>query len=75
MLLGKLPNQDEYDLYISKLRNYRDLPRELKNNSNTKRNSSMDVLRTGTSMLGNLEPEGDLVIKMIQLMNSCCYAQ
>ncbi len=61
LLYGKLPNQDEYDSYSSKLRNYRDLPRELKNvlTAIPKETHPMDVLRTGTSMLGNLEPEGE----------------
>jgi Citrate synthase len=61
LLYGKLPNQDEYDSYTSKLRNYRDLPGELKNvlTAIPKETHPMDVLRTGTSMLGNLEPEGD----------------
>lgn len=61
LLYGKLPNQDEYDSYTSKLRSYRDLPRELKNvlTAIPKETHPMDVLRTGTSMLGNLEPEGE----------------
>ena len=61
LLYGKLPNQTEYDNYTEKLRKYRDLPQELKGVLSVipKETHPMDVLRTGCSVLGNLEPEGD----------------
>ena len=61
LLYGNLPNQSEYDNYSSKLKSYRKLPEELKEVLQRIPGSAhpMDVLRTGCSMLGNLEPEGD----------------
>ena len=58
---GKLPTQSEYDQYSSKLKSYRSLPTELKEvlERVPKDAHPMDVMRTGCSMLGNLEPEGD----------------
>ena len=61
LLYGKLPNQSEYDSYSTKLKTYRALPQELKEvlEKIPKTAHPMDVMRTGCSMLGNLEPEGD----------------
>ena len=61
LLYGNLPNQSEYDLYSSKLKSYRALPVELKEvlERIPAKAHPMDVMRTGCSMLGNLEPEGD----------------
>ena len=61
LLYGKLPNQSEYDSYSTKLKTYRALPQELKEvlEKIPKNTHPMDVMRTGCSMLGNLEPEGD----------------
>ena len=61
LLYGHLPNQSEYDEYSAKLKSYRRLPDELKEvlKRVPKSTHPMDVLRTGSSMLGNLEPEGD----------------
>ena len=61
LLYGNLPNQSEYDLYSSKLKSYRFLPDELKEvlERIPAKAHPMDVMRTGCSMLGNLEPEGD----------------
>ena len=61
LLYGNLPNQSEYDQYSSKLKNYRVLTGALKEVLERIPASahSMDVMRTGCSMLGNLEPEGD----------------
>ena len=61
LLYGKLPNQSEYDSYSAKLKTYRALPKELKEvlEKIPKTAHPMDVMRTGCSMLGNLEPEGD----------------
>lgn len=59
LLRGELPTNSELAFYKTKLKQYRDLPRPLKKilelipiNTNM-----MDVLRTGCSALGNLEPE------------------
>ena len=61
LLYGHLPNQSEYDNYSDKLKSYRKLPDELKEvlQRIPKSTHPMDVMRTGSSMLGNLEPEGD----------------
>ena len=61
LLYGNLPNQAEYDSYSAKLKSYRALPVELKEVLERIPASAhpMDVMRTGCSMLGNLEPEGD----------------
>ena len=61
LLYGNLPNQFEYDNYSSKLKSYRSIPGDLKQvlEKIPKTTHPMDVLRTGCSMLGNLEPEGD----------------
>ena len=61
LLYGNLPNQSEYELYSSKLKSYRSLPDELKEvlERIPAEAHPMDVMRTGCSMLGNLEPEGD----------------
>jgi 2-methylcitrate synthase len=59
LLYGKLPNQQELDDYILKLKGLRGLPDSLKAileiiPADT---HPMDVMRTGCSMLGNLEVE------------------
>ena len=61
LLYGKLPTQSEYDEYSSKLKSYRSLPTELKEVLERIPQDAhpMDVMRTGCSMLGNLDPEGD----------------
>ena len=61
LLYGKLPNQSELDSYKELLKGQRDLPQELKEVLKKIPASAhpMDVMRTGTSMLGNLEAEGD----------------
>ncbi len=61
ILYGELPNQTTLDAYRTKLKALRGLPEALKDvleriPSNT---HPMDVMRTGCSMLGNLEPEMD----------------
>ncbi|MFY0991398.1 bifunctional 2-methylcitrate synthase/citrate synthase [Halomonas sp. C05BenzN] len=59
LLKGKLPNQAELDAYISKLKGLRGLPDALKTvlEQIPKDAHPMDVMRTGASMLGNLETE------------------
>lgn len=62
MLRGKLPNQAELDAYKSKLKSLRNLPESLKlvlEQIPPKDAHPMDVMRTGCSMLGNLETEQD----------------
>ncbi len=59
LLKGQLPNQSELDSYVSKIKSLRDLPQELKDVLERIPASAhpMDVMRTGCSMLGNLETE------------------
>ena len=61
ILKGKLPNQSELDSYKSLLKGMRDLPLALKEVLERIPADAhpMDVLRTGCSMLGNLEMESD----------------
>ncbi len=61
LLKGKLPNQAELDGYIAKLKTLRGLPDALKTVLEQIPASAhpMDVMRTGCSMLGNLETETD----------------
>jgi len=61
LLYGKLPNRAELNDYVSLLKTLRGLPATLKETLENIPATShpMDVLRTGCSMLGNLEPEGD----------------
>lgn len=59
LIYGKLPNKTELQIYHQKLKKYRALPNPLKTLlENIPANAHpMDVLRTGVSMLGTLEPE------------------
>jgi len=59
LLKGKLPNQAELDAYVAKLKTLRGLPDALKTvlEQIPKDAHPMDVMRTGCSMLGNLETE------------------
>jgi len=61
LLRGKLPTQSELDEYISNLKGLRELPQALKDVLERIPASAhpMDVMRTGCSMLGNLETETD----------------
>ncbi len=61
LLKGKLPNQQELDAYIEKSKSHRGLPDALKTVLEMIPADAhpMDVLRTGVSFLGNIEPEGD----------------
>jgi len=61
LLKGKLPNQAELDEYVSKIKSLRALPQELKDVLERIPATAhpMDVMRTGCSMLGNLEIEED----------------
>ncbi|MCY3885797.1 MAG: 2-methylcitrate synthase [Gammaproteobacteria bacterium] len=61
LLYGELPNRQQLVDYKEKLKRLRFLPRELVETLEKIPPSShpMDVLRTGVSVLGNLEPESD----------------
>jgi len=61
LMHGHLPTQDELDAYIALIISLRGLPDALKTVLEMTPASShpMDVLRTGVSFLGNIEPEGD----------------
>ena len=61
LLRGQLPTQTELDSYVSKIKSLRDLPQELKDVLERIPASAhpMDVMRSGCSMLGNLETETD----------------
>lgn len=59
LLYGELPKQDQLDAYVEKLTGQRGLPDKLKSvlEMIPRETHPMDVMRTGCSMLGNLEPE------------------
>ena len=61
LLHGKLPTQSELDAYVKKIKSLRGLPDALKTVLEMIPADAhpMDVLRTGVSFLGNVEPEGD----------------
>lgn len=61
LLRGKLPNREELSAYKEKLRGLRELPEALKTvlEQIPANAHPMDVMRTGCSMLGNLETEMD----------------
>ncbi len=61
LLHGKLPNRAELDAYIDTIKANRGLPDALKTVLEMIPADAhpMDVLRTGVSFLGNIEPEGD----------------
>ncbi len=61
LLKGKLPNRAELDAYIANLKSLRGLPDQLKHvlEMTPADAHPMDVLRSGVSVLGNVEPEGD----------------
>ena len=61
LLHGKLPTRLELDAYIGKIKANRGLPDAMKSVLELVPADShpMDVLRTGVSFLGNIEPEGD----------------
>ena len=61
LLRGQLPTQSELDYYVSKIKSLRELPQEMKDVLERIPASAhpMDVMRSGCSMLGNLETETD----------------
>lgn len=63
LLRGHLPTRNELDKYINKIKSLRDLPKALKEVLERIPADAhpMDVMRTGCSMLGNLETEESFV--------------
>lgn len=61
LVYGTLPTQDQLDSFIDRLIDRRDLPQELKNVLELVPKSAhpMDVMRTATSFLGNIEAENE----------------
>jgi 2-methylcitrate synthase len=61
ILYGELPNAQQLDAYKAKLKKRRGLPKAIKEvlERIPKSTHPMDVMRTGCSMLGNVEPEAD----------------
>jgi len=61
LLHGKLPTQTQLDDYVASIKTNRGLPDSLKTVLEMVPADAhpMDVLRTGVSFLGNVEPEGD----------------
>ena len=61
LLKGRLPTRAELDAYVAKIKANRGLPDALKTVLEMVPADAhpMDVLRTGVSFLGNIEPEGD----------------
>ena len=61
LLKGRLPTQEEISNYINKIRSLRELPKAIKDVLERIPSDAhpMDVMRTGCSMLGNLEIEKD----------------
>jgi len=82
LLHGELPKQELLDSFSSKIISLRNLPQELKDTLEKIPASThpMDVLRTGCSMLGNLEPETsfdqqvDTAVRLLAVLPSIiCY--
>lgn len=61
LIHGKLPTQAELDAYVQRLKGMRGLPALVRETLEKipATTHPMDVLRTGCSVLGNVEPEGD----------------
>ena len=61
ILYGELPNKKQLDAYKTKLKKLRVLPKSVKDvlERIPKTTHPMDVMRTGCSFLGNVEPEAD----------------
>ncbi|MFT5500159.1 MAG: 2-methylcitrate synthase [Woeseiaceae bacterium] len=61
LMHGHLPNQAELDAYIERIKSLRGLPDQVRKVLEIIPPDShpMDVLRSGVSILGNVEPEGD----------------
>ena len=82
LLRGHLPTQDELDSYVGKIKSLRDLPQALTDVLERIPATAhpMDVMRTGCSMLGNLEPESsfdqqdEIIDRLLAILPSIiCY--
>ena len=82
LLRGHLPTQGELDSYVGKIKSLRDLPQALKDVLERIPATAhpMDVMRTGCSMLGNLEPESsfdqqdEIIDRLLAILPSIiCY--
>ena len=82
LLKGELPTQSQLNHYLEQLRLQRELPQALKSALEQIPASAhpMDVLRTGTSVLGTLEPEHsftqqqDIGIRLVAILPAVlCY--
>ena len=82
LLRGHLPTQDELDSYVGKIKTLRELPQALKDVLERIPATAhpMDVMRTGCSMLGNLEPESsfdqqdEIIDRLLAILPSIiCY--
>jgi len=82
LLRGHLPTQDELDSYVGKIKSLRELPQALKDVLERIPATAhpMDVMRTGCSMLGNLEPESsfdqqdEIIDRLLAILPSIiCY--
>ena len=75
LIYGHLPNRSELDDYISKLKSLRGLPDAVKQvlEMIPADTHPMDVLRSGVSILGNVEPEGDFAnqVKVADRLIAC----
>ena len=73
ILKGTLPTQSELDAYETKLQGLRSLPTELKTvlEQIPQDAHPMDVIRTGCSMLGNLEQEDTSVMGAFPTQEAC----
>ncbi|MED5389483.1 MAG: 2-methylcitrate synthase [Pseudomonadota bacterium] len=73
ILKGKLPTQAELDAYKTKLKGLRGLPAALKTvlEQIPKDAHPMDVMRTGCSMLGNLEQEDTTTMGVFPNQEEC----
>ena len=69
LIYGRLPNRAELDAYVERLKGMRGLPALVKETLEKIPGTThpMDVLRTGCSVLGNVEPEGDYAAVRAQL--------
>jgi len=75
LLHGHLPTQAELDEYIVTIKSMRGLPDALKTVLEMIPADAhpMDVLRTGVSFLGNIEPEGDFAHQLPKAISHTSY--
>lgn len=82
LLRGRLPNQIELNNYVNNIKKLRDIPQALKESLESIPATAhpMDVMRTGCSILGNLEPESsfdaqdEIIDRLLAILPSIiCY--